>query len=111
MMHGVHIGGQRAGAFLELVGGVDPKRVLLVGIDVAKATWFVVASNLLGEVVVDGVRLVADRAGLAELERMLGAASARVMRRWSWSGSRRPGTTTRRSPPTCLTVTSSWCAC
>ena len=77
-MHGVHIGGQRAGAFLELVGGVDPKRVLLVGIDVAKATWFVVASNLLGEVVVDGVRLVADRAGLAELERMLGAASARV---------------------------------
>ena len=77
-MHGVHIGGQRAGAFLELVRGVDPKRVLLVGIDVAKATWFVVASNLLGEVVVDGVRLVADRAGLAELERMLGAASARV---------------------------------
>jgi hypothetical protein len=78
MMHGVHIGGQRAGAFLELVGGVDPKRVLLVGIDVAKATWFVVASNLLGEVVVDGVRLVGDRAGLAELERVLGTASARV---------------------------------
>jgi transposase len=78
MMHGVHIGGQRAGAFLELVRGVDPKRVLLVGIDVAKATWFVVASNLLGEVVVDGVRLVADRAGLAELERVLRATSARV---------------------------------
>src|SRR4029453_7237126 len=78
MMHGVHIGGQRAGAFLELVGGVDPKRVLLVGVDVAKATWFVVVSNLLGEVVVDGGRLVADRAGLAELERVLGAASARV---------------------------------
>jgi hypothetical protein len=33
---------------------------------------------LLGGVVVDGVRLVADRAGLAGLERMLGAASARV---------------------------------
>jgi transposase len=78
MMHGAHIGGQRAGAFLDLVRGVDPERVLLVGIDVAKATWFVVASNLLGEVVVDGVRLVADRAGLAELERVLGAASARV---------------------------------
>jgi hypothetical protein len=71
MMHGAHIGGQRAGAFLDLVRGVDPRRVLLVGIDVAKATWFVVASNLLGEVVVDGVRLVADRAGLADLERML----------------------------------------
>ena len=78
MMHGAHIGGQRAGAFLDLVRGVDPTRVLLVGVDVAKATWFVVASNLLGEVVVDGVRLVADRAGLAELERVLGAASARV---------------------------------
>jgi len=78
MMHGAHIGGQRAGAFLELVRGVDPKRVLLVGVDAAKATWFVVASNLLGEVVVDGVRLVADRAGLAELERVLGAARART---------------------------------
>ena len=77
-MHGAHIGGQRAGTFLELVRGVDPTRVLLVGVDVAKATWFVVASNLLGEVVVDGVRLVADRAGLAELERVLGAARARV---------------------------------
>jgi Transposase len=52
--------------------------VLLVGIDVAKATWFVVASHLLGGVVVDGVRLVADRAGLAELEGVLRAASARV---------------------------------
>jgi Transposase len=26
MMHGAHIGGQRAGAFLELVGSVDPQR-------------------------------------------------------------------------------------
>lgn len=78
MMHGAHIGGQRAGAFLELVGGVDPQRVLLVGVDVAKATWFVVASNLLGEVMVDGVRLVADRAGLAELQRLIAATSSRL---------------------------------
>jgi transposase len=78
MMHGAHIGGQRAGAFLELVGGVDPQRVLLVGVDVAKATWFVVAANLLGEVVVDGVRLVADRAGLAELEGLIAATSGRL---------------------------------
>jgi hypothetical protein len=63
MMHGVHIGGQRAAGFLELVGGIDPRRVLLVGVDVAKATWFVVASTLVGEVVVNGVRLVADRGG------------------------------------------------
>jgi transposase len=78
MMHGGHIGGQRAGAFLELVDGVDPRRVLLVGVDVAKATWFVVASNLLGEVMVDGVRLVADRAGLAELERLIAATSGQL---------------------------------
>jgi hypothetical protein len=73
MMHGAHIGGQRAGVLLELVDGVDPRRVLLVGVDVAKATWLVVASNLVGEVMVDGVGLVADRAGLAELERLIAA--------------------------------------
>jgi transposase len=78
MMHGAHIGGHRAGAFVELVGGVDPRRVLLVGVDVAKATWFVVASNLVGEVMVDGVRLVADRAGLAELERLIAATASRL---------------------------------
>ena len=111
MMHGVHIGGQRAGGFLELVRGVDPKRVLLVGIDVAKATWFVVAANLLGVVVVDGVRLVADRAGLVELQRVLGPPAPGSMRPWSWSGSRRPGTSTRRWSPTCLTVTGCWGAC
>ena len=44
MMHGGHLGGQRAAGFLELVGGIDPQRVLLVGVDAAKATWFVVAS-------------------------------------------------------------------
>jgi Transposase len=68
--------GPAGAGFLELVGGIDPRRVLLVGVDVAKATWFVVASTLLGEVVVNGVRLVADRAGLAGLERLI--ATARV---------------------------------
>ena len=70
-MHGAHIGGQRAAAFFKLVADLDPRRVLLVGIDVAKATWFVVVSDLTGAVVADGVRLVADRAGLAELERVI----------------------------------------
>jgi transposase len=78
MMHGGHIGGQRAAGFLELVRGIDPQRVLLVGVDVAKATWFVVVSTLLGEVVVNGARLVADRAGLAELERLIAAARAEL---------------------------------
>ena len=78
MMHGAHIGGQRAAGFLELVGGIDPRRVLLVGVDVAKATWFVVASTLLGEIVVNGVRLVADRAGLTGLERLIAAARAEL---------------------------------
>lgn len=35
-----HIGGERAAAFRRLVAGVDPTRVPLVGVDVAKATWF-----------------------------------------------------------------------
>jgi Transposase len=78
MMHGAHIGGHRAGVFLELVGGLDPRRVLLVGVDVAKSTWFVVAANLPGEVMVDGVRLVADRAGLAELERLIATTASRL---------------------------------
>ena len=63
MVHGAHIGGVRAAGFRELVRATAPEGVLLVGVDVAKATWFVVASTLGGEVVVDGVRLVADRAG------------------------------------------------
>ena len=74
-------------------------RMVSVGVDVAKATWFVVASNLLGEVVVDGVRLVADRAWLAELERVLGPRAPGSMQRWSWSGSRRPGTSTDAHRP------------
>jgi hypothetical protein len=78
MMHGAHIGGVRAAGFRELVRAAAPDRVLLVGVDVAKATWFVVASTLLGEVVVDGVRLVADRAGLAELERLIATTRAEL---------------------------------
>jgi len=78
MMHGAHIGGQRAAAFFKLVADLDPRRVLLVGIDVAKATWFVVVSDLTGAVVADGVRLVADRAGLAELERVIAELRCRL---------------------------------
>jgi hypothetical protein len=106
MMHGAHIGGQRAGAFLELVDGIDPRRVLLVGVGVAKATWLVVASNLLGEVVVDGVRLVAGRAGLAELERVLAAARARADAAMVVVGIEAAGHHTSHSPATCWTVTS-----
>ena len=101
MMHGAHIGGQRAGAFLELVRGVDPQRVLLVGVDVAKATWFVVAANLLGEVVVDGVRLVADVAGLAELERLIATTRSRLDARVvvvGVGGGRAPSSDAGRSP-------------
>ena len=111
MMHGAHIGGQRAGAFLELVDGVDPRRVLLVGVDVAKATWFVVASNLVGEVVVDGVRLVADRAGLAVLERLIAATSGQLDAAVVVVGWRRPGTIIRRWLVTWVIVRGWWCGC
>jgi hypothetical protein len=111
MMHGAHIGGQRAGVFLEPVGGLDPRRVLLVGVDVAKATWFVVASNLIGEVMVDGVRLVADRAGLAELERLIATTSSGLDAAVVVVGVRRPGIIIRRWSVTWVIETGWWCGC
>jgi transposase len=66
-----HIGGERAAAFRELVQGLDPSRVLLIGVDVAKASWFVLGCNLTGDVVVDGTKVVANEAGLATLERLI----------------------------------------
>ena len=60
----LHIGGERAAAFRELVDDLDPRRVLLVGIDVAKASWFVLGCDLHGKVVIDGTKVAADRAGL-----------------------------------------------
>jgi transposase len=62
-----HIGGERAAAFQRRVAGLDPDRVLLVGIDVAKPTWFVLGCTLTGEVVLEGRRLPATRVGLVEL--------------------------------------------
>ena len=41
----LHIGGERAAAFRELVDDLDPRRVLLVGIDVAKASWLCSAAT------------------------------------------------------------------
>lgn len=62
-----HIGGERGAVFARRVAGLDPERVLLVGVDVAKATWFALGCTLSGEVVFEGCRLAADRAGLEEL--------------------------------------------
>lgn len=62
-----HIGGERAAALHRRVAGLDPDGVVLVGIDVAKPTWFVLACSLTGEVVLEGRRLLASRAGFAQL--------------------------------------------
>jgi transposase len=62
-----HIGGDSGQQFWDLVGPVDPRRVLLVGIDVSKPSWFVLGSDLIGEVVLDGAKLMADAAGLEQL--------------------------------------------
>ena len=74
----LHIGGERAAAFRELVDDLDPRRVLLVGIDVAKASWFVLGCDLHGNVVIDGTKVAADRAGLGQLTGLLDQARARV---------------------------------
>jgi len=74
----LHIGGERAAAFRGLVGDLDPRRVLLVGVDVAKASWFVLGCDLHGNVVIDGTKVAADRAGLGQLAGLLDQARARV---------------------------------
>ena len=66
-----HVGGERAAAFRALVRGLDPARVLVVGIDVAKASWFVLGSTLDGDVVLEGVKVPATADGLAMLERLV----------------------------------------
>lgn len=66
-----HVGGERAAAFRALVKGFDPARVLLVGIDVAKASWFVLGSTLDGDVILEGVKIPATADGLAELAQMV----------------------------------------
>jgi transposase len=69
-----HIGGDRAAAFRELVKEVDPARVLVVGIDVAKASWFVLGCALDGEVVLNGTKIAATAEGMACLEQLLDRA-------------------------------------
>lgn len=62
-----HIGGERAAAFQRRIAGLDPERVLLVGVDVAKATWFVLGCTLTGAIVLKGRRVLATRAGFEQL--------------------------------------------
>jgi transposase len=66
-----HVGGERAAAFRALVKGLDPARVVLVGIDVAKASWFVLGSTLNGDVILEGVKIPATADGLTQLELMV----------------------------------------
>lgn len=73
-----HIGGERAGRFWELVGPVDPKRVLLMGVDVSKPSWFALGCDLLGDVVLDGVKVLADDAGLRQLVGLIDDARQRL---------------------------------
>jgi transposase len=69
-----HVGGERAAAFRSLVRILDPERVLLVGIGVAKASWFALGSTLDGDIVLDGVKLPADARGLAKLQQLIACA-------------------------------------
>jgi hypothetical protein len=101
--------GSWADAFLNLVRRIESKRVLLVRIDMAKATWFVVASNLLSEVVAAARGWSPTKLSWPSSSACSGRATG-SMRRWSWSGPKQLANATRRSPATCLTVTNSWCA-
>ncbi|MGH8895891.1 MAG: IS110 family transposase [Egibacteraceae bacterium] len=78
MMAQSHIGGQRAAELRRLVGGIDPERVLLVGIDAAKASWFALGCDLTGQVMLEGAKLIADAAGLVGLGELVEGARARI---------------------------------
>jgi hypothetical protein len=73
-----HIGGEHAGRFWELVGPVAPERVLLLGVDVSKPSWFALGSDLGGNVVLEGVKLMADAVGLEQLLELLEATRRRL---------------------------------
>lgn len=66
-----HIGGERAATFRDLVDGYDAARVVVIGVDVAKASWFVLGCDLRGEVVIEGAKVPANAAGLRVLEGMI----------------------------------------
>lgn len=74
----LHIGGQRAAEFRRVVGGLDPERVLLVGVDVSKASWFALGCDLTGRVVIDGAKLIADRSGVEGLRELVEGARERI---------------------------------
>lgn len=78
MMDYGHIGGERGAAFARRVAGLDPDRVLLVGVDVAKPTWFVLGCTLGGEIVLEGRRLVANQAGFGRLLAVVEQTRARL---------------------------------
>lgn len=83
-----HIGGEGGRQFQNLVGPVDPRRVLLIGVDVSKPSWFVLGSDLTGEIVLNGAKLMADAAGLEHLLVLVHETSAvcrRSCRRWDRS--------------------------
>jgi transposase len=54
-----------------LVKDLDPARVVLLGIDVAKASWFVLGSTLNGDVILEGVKVPATAGGLSKIEQMV----------------------------------------
>jgi hypothetical protein len=105
----LHIGGERAAAFRELVGDLDPRRVLLVGIDVAKASWFVLGATCTAAWSSTGPRwrpTAPAWVGWVACWIRHGPGSTRS---WWWSGWRPPATTTRRWPPT--SPTAATCCC
>lgn len=77
-MSHAHIGGERGRAFLDLVGPTAPERVLLIGIDVAKSSWFAMGADLLGNVVLPGCKLMAFAIGLEHLKEKICEARERT---------------------------------
>jgi transposase len=69
-----HIGGERAASFRDLIDGLDAARVVVIGVDVAKASWFVLGCDLRGEVVIEGTKVPANAVGLRVLQGIIDGA-------------------------------------
>lgn len=78
IMSHAHIGGERGRAFLQRIGSTSPDQVLLIGIDVSKASWYAMGADLLCNVVFPGAKVLAFADGLEELIDVVEQARARI---------------------------------
>lgn len=66
-----HVAGAQGARLANLIKNIPAERCLVAAIDVAKASWWVMAANFRGEVILPGAAVIADEAGYAELRKRI----------------------------------------